>query len=163
MWFSHTSRESLGGRENHATAKKATTREGTGVGSFNPPKSAHSVPDPSWSAAGLHKSLSPLTRQDTQPGAQRSSLTIHTELVWPMKHWDRISACPCHGKAETWWWLGVWGLLGIFFFFFYLVSSRRNVGFQQTQWKEGWAPIKVGLCPDFLSSLLGRTGYSPPG
>ena len=44
----------------------------------------------------------------------------------------------------------------VVFFFFFVVSSRRNIGFQQTQWKEGWASIKVGLYPDFLASLWGE-------
>lgn len=72
-----------GNREDHATARNARKPGGTGVRAFNPPESMHSVLGFGWSVVGLHKSLSPLTRQDAQHGAQFSSSTIHTELVWP--------------------------------------------------------------------------------
>lgn len=53
-------------------AKNASTLKGTGVGALNPPESTHSILDPGWSTAGLHKSLSPLAGQEAQPGPSPS-------------------------------------------------------------------------------------------
>lgn len=99
-----------GNREDHATERNARKPVGTRAGAFNPPESMHSVLGLGWSAVGLHKSLSPLAKQDTQHGAQSSSLTIHRELVWPHEAWgDQISLLvlamekqTCSGGWEFW-------------------------------------------------------------
>lgn len=93
-----------GNREDHATARNARKPGGGGAGAwaFNPPESMHSVLGLGWSAVGLHKSLSPLTRQDTQYGARSSSWTIHTELDWPHEAWgDQISLLVLAMEKQT--------------------------------------------------------------
>lgn len=123
-----------GGRGDSAGAENAGTPRGMRGGAFSPQESTHSVLDLGWCAKGLHKSLSPLARQDIQPGAHSSSLTVHMDLVWPHEaaQGDQISLLALALEKQT---RGgsfpVWGLLGILFLTF-SVSSRRNTDFQPT-------------------------------
>lgn len=127
-------------RDNQSTRRNARKPGGTGAGTFNPPESMHSVPGPGWSAVGLHKSLSPLVRQDTQHGAQPSSWTIHTELVWPREAWgDQISLLVLAMEKQTrsgGWEFGVcWGFYSSYFW----SVSEEKLTFSRSDGRIGWA------------------------
>lgn len=121
------------GKGRQCRSRECRNTQGDARGAFSPWESTHSVLDLGWCAKGLHKSLSPLARQDIQPGAHSSSLTVHMDLVWPHEtQGDQISLLALALEKQT---RGgsfpVWGLLGILFLTF-SVSSRRNTDFQPT-------------------------------
>lgn len=122
---------------------------GTGAGAFNPAESTRGALGPGWSAVGLHKSLSPLTRQEAQHGAQPSSWTIHMELVWPRKAWgDQVSLPVLAMEKQTCsggWEFGVcWGFHSSYFW----SVSEEQLTFGQSDGKN-----KMGLN---LSGTLSR-------
>lgn len=90
------------GKGRQCRSRECRNTQGGARGAFSLRESTHSVLDLGWCAKGLHKSLSPLARQDIQPGAHPSSLTVHMELVWPHEaQGDQISLLALALEKQT--------------------------------------------------------------